>query len=305
MYKLELLTSQFSHFADGDLEKTISDLSITAVVAGAVALVLLVGLAVFMNKRWPGFKPILFSLIVIITLGTTFTISGGTIYLNLNSATGGPVHWHTDFEIWACNNELELRDPHGALSNKIGTPTLHEHNDKRIHLEGVPVELPHDASLGKFMNVVGGEIADSSLVIPLNDDKYFEGHHEEVDGDGSATPAPEDVQPYILTGKDGKYAKFVNGDTCGEQPAEVQVFVYRYNQQDKTYKQTKIDHPANYELSHHSDVPPSDCVIIEFAPQKDHTNKLCRQYGVRDSNLCESFGVKPEDHDVCVIKEVR
>ena len=161
MYKLELLTSQFSRFADGDLEKTISDLSITAIAAGTVALVLLVGLAVLMNKRWPSFKPVLFSLIVIVTLGTTFTISGGTIYLNLNSATGGPVHWHTDFEIWACNNELELRDPHGALSNKIGTPTLHEHNDKRIHLEGVPVELPHDVCTKRYVRrqVIKIEIA--------------------------------------------------------------------------------------------------------------------------------------------------
>ena len=68
-----------------------------------------------------------------LTLSTGILI-GSTIYLNTNSDSGGPVHWHADIEFWACGNEIELRDPTG-FSNKIGTGTLHEHDDHRIHLD--------------------------------------------------------------------------------------------------------------------------------------------------------------------------
>lgn len=302
---MQTVGTVLSQFSSGDLEATISNLSTTAVFAGSAALILLVVLAILLNKKAPGFKPLLFGLIVVIVMGVTLTISGGTIYLNVKSATGGPVHWHADIEFWACNNELELRDPHGVLSNKIGTPTLHEHNDKRIHLEGVPVELPHDASLGKFMTVVGGEVSSNSLVVPLNDEKYFEDTSEEVDGDGPGAPVPEEVTPYIMTGKDGKYAKFVSGETCGGQPAEVQVFAYQFNKDSKTYRQTKLERPENYKIAGHSDVPPGDCVIFEFGPKKDRTDKLCQQYGVRDVEQCEAFGVRPDERKVCENTEVR
>lgn len=292
-------------FASMDLEKTISDISTTAVIGGSIALIVLIIIAIAFNTRMPKIKPFLFGLILLIVVGTTLTISGSTVYLNVKSATGGPVHWHADIEFWACDNELELRDPRGALSNKIGTPTLHEHNDKRIHLEGVPVTLPDDASLGKFMTVVGGEVNENSLVVPLNDAKYFEDHPDELDGDGQAAPVPEDIQPYIVSGNDGKYAKFVSGQTCGDQPAEVQVFAYRYDDKTKTYTQIKVEHPEHFEISHHSEVPPGDCVVFEFSPAKERTDKLCQQYGIRDKDRCHQFGVKPEEEKICEIREVR
>lgn len=299
------IPSTITTFASGDLEKTISDLSLNVVFLASFFLIVLVIVAIFTTKKWPKFKPVLFGLILTIVLGTTFTISGGTVYLNVNSATGGPVHWHADIEFWACDNELEIRDPHGFLSNKIGTPTLHEHNDKRIHLEGVPVTLPEDASLGKFMTVIGGEISDSSLVLPLNDGKYFENNPDEIDGDGQAAPAPEDVTNYIETAVDGKYIKLINGRACGTKEAEVQVFAIKYNAQTKTYTQTKVQHPAKYEIAHNSEVPPGDCLIVEFAPKKDRTDKLCQQYGIRDKNRCAEFGVKPNELHICEIQEER
>lgn len=299
------LSASVTNFAAADLEKTISDLSISVVSGGSVALIVLVILAILFSQKRPSIKPVLFGLILLIVVGTTLTISGATVYLNVKSATGGPVHWHADVEYWACGNELELRDPRGALSNKIGTPTLHEHNDKRIHLEGVPVTLPEDASLGKFMQVVGGEVSKNSLIVPLNDEKYFEDTPDELDGDGAAAPDPAAVQPYILQGTDGKYAKFVSGQTCNDEAAEVQVFAYRYDDKTKSYTQTKIEHPEHYEISHHSEVPPGDCVIFEFAPKKDRTDKLCQQYGIRDRDRCQQFGVKPDEDKICEIREVR
>lgn len=288
-----------------DLEHTISQLSINTVYTATALLVLLVILSVWaVHKNKKRLKKALYILIATVVGSATLLISGATIYLNLNSATGGPVHWHADIEYWACNNELELRDPQGALSNKIGTPTLHEHNDKRIHLEGVPVTLPEDASLGKFMSVIGGEISNNTLVVPLNDNgDYFEDGNEEQDGDGAASAYADQVKPFIQNGSEGQKAVFVNGQSCGDQPSEVQVFVYKYNEAAKTYTQSKIADPARYDITQDSEVPPGDCVIFEFGPARDRTDKLCEQYGVRDAEKCIKFGVE-ENAGICEIREI-
>lgn len=295
-----------SSFANADLESTISDISTKTVLIGSVLLVLLVIAALLWSQRHPKTKAPIFGLILVVVLGTTLTISGGTIYLNVKSATGGPVHWHADVEFWACGNELELRDPQGVLSNKIGTPTLHEHNDKRIHLEGVPVELPQDASLGKFMDVVGGDVTNHTLIVPVNEgDDLFENGEGEEDGDGNGAPAPELVQQFLRTSSDGRVATFVGGQSCEGEPAEVQVFAYQLDETSKTYHQKKLDNPSRYEIGKHGEVPPGDCVIFEFAPPKDRTDKLCKQYGVRDIDRCEQFGVPASGRHVCEIREVR
>lgn len=290
----------------GDLEQTISELSTNTVLAASVLLIILIALSVWaVRKNRKRLKLPLYIMIAFVVGVSTITISAATVYLNLNSATGGPVHWHADIEFWACGNELEMRDPQGLLSNKIGTPTLHEHNDKRIHLEGVPVELPHDASLGKFMEVVDGSITQNMLVVPLNDNgQYFESEEDEEDGDGAGDTNPQLVEPFIQTAGDDTRAIFLNGQSCGDERAEVQVFVYQYNEQDKTYRQIKLDDPANYAIAQHSEVPPGDCVIFEFGSPRERTDKLCEQYGVRDAEKCVRFGVPEEDTDVCEIREI-
>lgn len=294
-----------SLFGAVDLETTLNNLALTVTTVGAVLVVVLLLLAIATQNRAPKLKLPLFIAIVVVVSGTTLTIGGGTVYLNLNSATGGPVHWHADFEVWACGNELELRDPTG-LSNKIGTPTYHEHNDKRIHLEGVPTSLPYDYSMGKFMNVIGGELTNDTLTVPLNNSKYFEAVQNEQDGDGAAAPNPEQLDNFIRTTTEGKTATFTNGEACNGEPSQVQMFAYHYNPGSKTYNQTKVTDLSNYSPAHEANVPPGDCVIIEFAPRKERTDKLCKQYGVRDQARCEAFGVPATQRaSVCDSKEVK
>lgn len=293
-------------FAATDLEASINSLSTNTVLAATILLIALVFVASWaVKKKKKRLKAPIFILMLLTIVGTTLTISGATVYLNTQSASGGPVHWHADVEFWACDNELDLRNPTGFLSNKIGTPTLHEHNDKRIHLEGVPVDLPHDASLGKFMEVVGGQISKDTLIVPMNDSKYFETAKGEEDGDGQGAPSPELIEPFIKTAKDGKVASFTNGQNCGDQASEVQVFVYKMNEKEKTYSQTKLTDPASYAITQESEVPPGDCVIFEFGPATSRTDKLCKQYGVRDKAKCERFGVSGNGRKICELTEVR
>ena len=147
--------------------------------------------------------------------------------------------------IWNCGQEVNLKDPTGGLTNRIGTTLLHEHNDKRIHVEGV-VQHAEDASLGAFFNVIGGELTENSVIIPTN-----------------AGQLP-----------------LTNGSVCPDgAEGNVQVFVYQTDA-DGFYSQKKIIDPQNYQISPFTTVPAGDCVIIEFGPEKDKTDHLCRSYEV-------------------------
>jgi hypothetical protein len=230
-------------------------------------------------------------------------LAGSTIYLNVNSDSGGPVHWHADIEFWICDNEVELIDPVG-FSNKVGTWTLHEHDDHRIHLEGVVVDGENDASLGKFMHVVDGAITDEALVLPVDPDgSIFE---DEIDGDGPSDAFPSQVEDYVVVSNGKRFVRVVNGEKCGDQSSELQVFVYSFNKDkdNDTYEQRKIDDVAKYTMAPESIVPPGDCIIVEFSPFKEKTDKLCEQYGVQDIDRCVEFGVDPEKTGVCKIQQV-
>ncbi len=240
-------------------------------------------------------------MIAISVLFPTILMSGSTIYLNTISDSGGPVHWHTDIEFWVCDQEIELRDPTGFLSNKIGTSTFHEHNDKRIHLEGVVIEKDYDASLEKFLAVTGGEITDSKLVIPTEDSIF------ENDVDGDKNTGDQDLVKSFLTRDADQRATLTvnNGDSCSNNGyAEVQAFLYTFNKDNDTYSQRKLDSPKNYTMRDESVVPPGDCLIVEFGVVKDHTDKLCEQYGVEDVNRCTEFGVENFNPKICKIREV-
>jgi hypothetical protein len=215
-----------------------------AILFGAsVILALLVVLALRQKHPSSELKKFLFCAIVIFVVAPTLYISATTVYQNVVSASGGPVHWHADFELWNCGQEVNLKDPVGTLSNKIGTATLHEHNDNRIHVEGV-VQQPTDASLGEFFHVVGGELTPTSVTIPTN-----------------AGPLP-----------------LTNGSICPDGlEGTLQVFVYQTDQ-DGYSMQRKITDPQNYVISPYATVPAGDCVIVEFGPEKEKTDHICRSY---------------------------
>lgn len=288
-----------------DLEEKINHLSTSVVLVSAVALVVLVVIAALLKDKVKTVRAPLFGLIALVMAGSTLFLAGSTVYLNVKADSGGPVHWHADFEIWACDSQLELRNPTGFLSNKIGTSVLHEHDDQRIHLEGVVVDDEVDASLGKFFHVIGGALTDKALVVPLNETEkgtYFE---EEEDGDGKNPGELAVLSEHIVTSDDGPFARFENGQNCNGEPAEVQTFVYKVNKEDKnTYTQTKLENPRDYVIADDSNVPDGDCVIFEFGPARERTDKLCSQYGIRDIEKCERYGVEESKRGICTMHEV-
>ncbi len=200
----------------------------------------------FTNKK----KLILFLGIVIPVITTTAYLVTATIYLNSISTSGGPVHWHADFEIYGCYDKINLISPKG-LSNRVGTSVFHTHGDNRIHVEGV-VENPQDISLHNFFDVVGGSLTKDELIVPA--DKYV--------------------------------VKFHNRDRCDGGPGMVQVFAY--TTKDGKAIQKKVD--ENYILSPYTNVPPGDCIIVEFSPEKTTTKHMCETYRIAIEKGDLSYG---------------
>lgn len=305
MYNLFYLIASSANGVN-DIEGNINSFSIRAVGWATIVLVVLLAIAAKTSKKkkYKGLKKPLFLAISSAIILPSLLLIGSTIYVNTISESKGPVHWHTDLEFWVCNQEVELRDPFEFLSNKVGTATYHEHDDKRMHLEGVVIERDFDASLEKFMAVTGGAVTKSSIIIPTNNEDIFEN-----DTDGDTPSGDRDiVQGFKKLDGEGRAVVSVrNGDSCGgqfETETELQAFLLRYDKDSDTYTQTKLDDPRRYVMRDESIVPPGDCVIVEFGAVRSRTDKLCLQYGVRDSVRCTEFGVKTYDEGLCSIEEV-
>jgi hypothetical protein len=284
-----------------DIEGDIKSFSIRVVLTATLILIVLMVIAAITvnNKKLHALKKPLFILIVATISLPTLLMAGSSVYINTISESKGPVHWHADIEYWVCGQEINFRDPTGFLSNKTGSSTFHEHNDKRIHLEGVVVEKAYDASLEKFMNVTGGSITNTSIVIPTSEN-FIE---DDADAD-VPTGNPETVRQFIKRDANNMPTiNLTNGQECESGvPAELQVFMIRFNKEDDTYTQTKLTDPGKYTLRDESIVPPGDCVIVEFDTPKTITDRLCREYGVRDIDRCVAFGVSEFNPDLCKLR---
>lgn len=166
-------------------------LSQLAVVAyGSIAFGILIVTILLFNKAMTEIikKAVYILLVILVSVVTIYLISA-TLHLNIISESKGPVHWHADFEIWACGKELKLAEPKG-MSNKQGTDLIHSHNDNRIHVEGVLLDKK-EASLGAFFHAVNGALSSDGIKIPT----------------------------------DNGLAVFHEGDKCNEMPAKLYVFV--------------------------------------------------------------------------------
>ncbi len=218
-------------------------------LVGAVAIILFSLIAVGAGKGLSeSLKKILFIALVITIAGTTIYFVGTTIYKNVSAVTKGPVHWHLDFDVYNCGERVDLLDPRG-MNNKIGSSDFHEHNDARIHVEG-PVIRKSDVNLRNFFGVIGGQLDFGLLRVPTN-----EGMVEMKDG-----------------------------TLCNGREARLQAFLFKISNprshNEWVYTQEKLENAPEYVMSPEAAIPPGDCVIFEFAPEKSSTDKMCETYKV-------------------------
>ena len=214
-----------------------------AIAAGLILIVLVIISSVIKEKSEPA-KKILFGLMTTAIVLPTLYFVLSTLYLNFVSYTRGPVHRHADFRIFVCGEEIRLKGPDGFLSNRVGTPVFHHHDDARIHIEGAVVNHS-DVSLSSFFRVVGGNLSQSSFSIPA----------------------------------EGGLLEINNHDSCPDgSEGEWQVFLYKTDGAVAT--QTKLENYTDYVPSPEVNVPPGDCIIFEFDSPKDKTGHLCRFYEI-------------------------
>ncbi len=137
-----------------------------AILGAAVIAGLGIFYSVFIKAVSERGKKLAFVVISVPILLATAYFVAATAYLDYRSWSGGPVHWHADYEIWACGQEYVLAHSRG-LDNKVGTPLVHTHDDKRIHVEGVLLS-PAQASLAGYFEQVGGQFNGTTLTLPTD-----------------------------------------------------------------------------------------------------------------------------------------
>lgn len=164
---------------------------VTYIILTSILLVLISIVAVVAKKFTEKNKKSLFWIIVITVMLTTLYLGGHTIYENVTSVTKGPVHWHADYQVWACGERLELVDPTG-LSGEIGSTTLHEHDDDRIHVEGTVMDYD-DISLEKYFFVIGAELTLESILFPTEE----QGVISYANGDDCPDGRPGELKIYV------------------------------------------------------------------------------------------------------------
>ncbi|MBI2651283.1 hypothetical protein HYX01_02335 [Candidatus Woesearchaeota archaeon] len=229
-----------------NISEYIQSTSVSYILTALFIAGILVLFSLLHRQKTEKMKIFLFFGIAIPIVAATFYLAASTIYLNQISETKGPVHWHADYEIYVCNKKIELLKPKG-FSNSVGIPLFHEHDDNRIHVEGVVTNIK-DVSLHNFFEAVNGYLEEDKMGIPT----------------------------------DYGFEEAKNSELCGEKSGKLQVFLYKIrNPKDAKswiYEQIKLGDFENYVLAPYSQVPPGDCIIIEFGEDKEKTENMCSTY---------------------------
>lgn len=184
---------------------------------------------------------VVFFAITACVFATTALLIMSTLFLTFTSWSKGPIDWRAYLEIWACDKEYSPYI-YDSKEQTYGPRIIYDKDQKQIQLRGL-MKRPEDSTLTQLIEGLGGELTAQSLMLPINNGTV----------------------------------RFTNNDRCGQDKAEVQVFVYHMNR-DGTFAQRKIMAFSDYQIQPFSSVPPGDCIVIEFSPPKDRTDKKCRSY---------------------------
>ena len=192
----------------------------------SVLFALLVLYALFKKRQSKQEKYILFwSMVVVLGIATLYLVAY-TLTITLLSVTNGPVHWHADFEIWVCGEKQFIPESKG-ISGKIGSNTLHHHNDYRIHIEGAVMEY-EDIMLAQFFQDIGGSLGQAYVRIPQ---------------------------------ENGSVAYWQNGNYC---PDGKEGMLHLYVQRGFTDEWEEVEEIPSYIISPYADVPPGDRLKLIF-----------------------------------------
>lgn len=175
----------------------------TVIGLGTVCIIILTALSLY-NEESATMrdKNILMTAFIVVVTVPTFFSAAAFVHESQTSWSGGEVHWHADYEVLTTVSEseasqmdendvietengylarLNLINPSEfcegdymcALNDRTGTKTFHEHNDNRIHWEGIFAEK-EDATLTAFFETFDGKLTSTELAYPISPDTAIE-----------------------------------------------------------------------------------------------------------------------------------
>ncbi len=241
-----------------------------SILAGMVAVTILTVISLWKEGELEdsGKRTLMWLFALAIILPSIYT-TGAFLHTTQTTWSGGEIHWHADYEIIVsvgkdradkfssqnCRQEgdsylcqLDLVSPsefcdrttHEAsymciLNDRTGATDFHEHDDRRIHWEGVFDKREH-ATLGSFFETFGGELTEESLVYPTDD------------GWANFTATDrKDIKIFVKTFVDGNYRwKVIDSDYVAkpyqQQPLIDEIFIiYDSTPVDKVLEDLKED----------------------------------------------------------------
>lgn len=253
------------YLADISSRDAVVEISQTAVFVVATCAILLLLTIFAIRQKNPSYKLPLFVCFSVLIGGTSLTLATSGINLVANSPTG-PTDRQSDVSFWLCDRELNLRSYPAYSQNYLGSPVRFTKNDV-FYYQGIPTSQS-DMELGTIADDLNGYLSNASMVLPLKEKQPFK--------DGLPIG---DLQKFINTRKDGIYSNAVSNTSCNDnQFAEVQLFEFIYDPISQDFKQRKIDQVSSYVLSDNQTNIPT-CILVEFAPSKDKTDKFCKSMG--------------------------
>src|SRR5262245_53778686 len=91
-----------------NLDEVIASISLKVVAIAFLVLLIVALISLAVKRPTHKLKLWLFLIIASTTIASSFFLAASTIYINTVSSSGGPVHWHADYEVWHCGREIEL-----------------------------------------------------------------------------------------------------------------------------------------------------------------------------------------------------
>jgi len=236
IFLLLIIPASLSHSEDGEMEGMqmqedthLFDYSRPSFYIELTATwIILLSFILFVFKSFSAKnKKLMFWLITIPVIFSTLYLATHTIYKNYASVTKGPIHWHADFEIWACGNRLDLVDPTG-MSNRVGQALVHDHNDDRMHIEGA-LDNYDSATLGYFFKAIGATLDSNILDYPT-----VEGMVHYHNGDKCPDGSVGTLKVYANGRKIAEPEKYVISPEENVPPGDCVIVIFDSTQSDST-----------------------------------------------------------------------
>lgn len=217
--------------------------------AGLAAVAVLTIIALWKEDKLEdsGKKTLMWLFALAIIIPTLYT-AGAFVHRTQTTWSAGEIHWHADYEVivkvegrmadklqqtHTCREDgdgylcqLDLLDPskfcesttHEAsymciLNDRTGATEFHEHDDRRIHWEGV-FDKREDATLASFFETFGGELSKDKLVYPTNEGWV----NLTAEGD-------KEVQIFVKAFVDGNYRWKIADEEYVAQPYQQQPLI--------------------------------------------------------------------------------